>query len=106
MMSASPRLSIASRVLSSGIDLNTSRFTLDVLLRDDPRRARGRRRVERHEIRPRLLQAKAHVMGVHDVDGGHPCMEDRRAAALVALFTSLRSTKSYVSPSFDAVHDS
>src|SRR5207248_2107282 len=35
---------------------------LDVLLRHDPARARGDR-VERHEVRPRLLEADTHAAG-------------------------------------------
>src|SRR5439155_19938578 len=58
---------------------------LDVLLGNDPARAAGRRAVERHEVGPRLLQAKAHAVGVDDLDSGDLLLQQTGGRALVSL---------------------
>src|SRR6266545_3333827 len=103
-MSASPRLSMASRVDSSGTTLKTRRFTPGTFFQYcsnasttsstpglnetnlyGPARAGGRRGVEGEEVRPRFFQAKAHAQRIDDLDGGHPLLEQRGGGALVAL---------------------
>ena len=58
---------------------------LDVLLRHDPGGTGGRCRVERHEVRPRLLEPEPDALRVDDLDRGHPRFQRGGAAALVAL---------------------
>ena len=58
---------------------------LDVLARNDPRRPGGRGRVERHEVRPRLLEPEADAPGIDRLDRGHPLLQRLRGDAPVAL---------------------
>ena len=58
---------------------------LDILLRDDPRRAGSAGAVEGHEIRPGVLQVKAHAAGIDHLDLAHPLLEDGRGRAAIAL---------------------
>ncbi len=51
----------------------------------DPRRAGRGRGVERHEVRPRLLEPEAHAVGIHHLDRGHLRLEQARAGATVTL---------------------
>src|SRR5256712_4412269 len=63
---------------------------LDVSLGHDPAGAGGRRTVERHEVRPRLLQEEAHAARSHALDLAHALLEDLRPRALVPLEGELR----------------
>ena len=58
---------------------------LHVALGNDPGGPGRGRRVEGHEVRPGLLEADAHVAGVHDFHRGHPRLEGGRGPAPVAL---------------------
>ncbi len=58
---------------------------LDVLLGHDPARAGRRRGVEGQKVRPRLLQPKAHAVGVDDVHAGDPVLQQLGRGAAVAL---------------------
>ena len=58
---------------------------LDIGFGHDPGGTGGRGAVERHEVRPRLLQVQAHAARVHDLDLAHALLEDLRPGALVAL---------------------
>ncbi len=58
---------------------------LDVSLGHDPAGAGGRRAVERHEVRPRLLQVEAHATRIHGLDLAHALLQDLRPRALVPL---------------------
>src|SRR5262249_17502400 len=62
---------------------------LDILLGDDPTRARGRRTVERHEIRPRVLQAEAHAHRIHYVDRDDAVLEKRRGRTPIPVEAEL-----------------
>ena len=57
----------------------------DVGLGHDPAGAGGRGAVERHEVRPRLLQHEAHAPGIDDLHLAHAVLEEPEARALVAL---------------------
>ncbi len=56
----------------------------DVLLGHDPRRARGARSVERHEVGPRLGQVEAHAARIDHLHLADPRLEERRRRAAVA----------------------
>src|SRR2546425_2067203 len=56
---------------------------LGVGLRNDPGSAGGRRRVERHEVGPRLLEPEPHALRVDDLDCRHARLQRRGARALV-----------------------
>ena len=56
---------------------------LDVLLRHDPARAAHEGAVERHEVGPRLVQVKAHAIGIDDDHLPHLVVQDLRALGAV-----------------------
>ena len=58
---------------------------LDVGPGHDPGGTGGRRAIERHEVRPRLLQVEAHAAGIDDLDLAHALLEDLHPRALVPL---------------------
>ena len=60
---------------------------LDVLLRHHPARAAHQRSVERHEVGPRLVQEKAHAVGIDDHHLTHLLVQD--LGALGALKAEL-----------------
>src|SRR5262249_11728153 len=117
---------VAHELVGAGADRMLTKALLanlrEVFLRDDDADARGGRAVERHEVRPGLLEPEAHRERVDDVDLTHARLEFLGAGSLVALEAELhilggegiaivdlsprRSLNSYTSPSGLSVHDS
>src|SRR5262245_6929054 len=62
---------------------------LDIFSGDNPAGARRGRAVERHKIRPGLMQAKAHVMGVDNLHGLYPFFQVPGTSTRVALEAEL-----------------
>src|SRR4029453_15165318 len=60
-------------------------YLLDVLLGHDPRGPGGARAVERHEVRPGVLQVKAYAARVHHLHLAHTLLQQRRGGSAVAV---------------------
>src|SRR5437870_876552 len=68
---------------------------LDVFLRHDPAAAGRGSTVERHEVRPRLLQDEPHASRVDDLDLADALLEELRPRALVAVERELHDVRGH-----------